>query len=112
MKTRYKIIFVITCFITFYFAIIPVLGYCLESGADCTLYQELTLLTRPTITVDTPWEGISEWSGTAEGIEKPTIAVQTMRNIPFVTSMIVLPFVIIGLIVTWDKRKQDSTKSI
>ncbi|EGG42351.1 Hypothetical protein Nlim_0796 [Candidatus Nitrosarchaeum limnium SFB1] len=105
MKTRYKIFLVIACFIAFYVGIIPVLGYCLESGADCTLYQELILLTRPTITVYTPWEGISEWSGTAEEIEKPTIAMQIMRNIPFVTSMIVLPFVIIGLIVVLDKRK-------
>ena len=105
MKTRYKIFLVIACFIAFYFAIIPIVGNCMESGADCTGYVELIHLTRPSITVDTLDEGISEWSGTVDGIEKPTIAMQIMRNIPFVTSMIVLPFVIIGLIVVLDKRK-------
>ena len=104
MKTRYKIFLVIAGFVSFYFAIIPIAGYCLESREDCTLYIELVNLTHPTITVDTLGDGISEWSGTPEGIEKTTISVQIVRNIPFVTSMILLPFVIIGLIVIWDRK--------
>ncbi|MCE9653419.1 MAG: hypothetical protein K8Q89_10270 [Nitrosarchaeum sp.] len=105
MKTRYKIFLVIACFVSFYFAIIPVTGYCMESGSDCTLHMELIHLTRPAIAVDTFGDGISQWSGTVEGIEHTSMADQIMHNMPFVASMIVLPSVVIGLILVWDKRK-------
>lgn len=102
MKTRYKISLVISCFVAFYFALIPAVQYCLESDADCTVWKELMLLTRPVISSD---EGIVEWSGTPQGIETPSVSDQIIHNMPFAVSMIVLPFVIIGFVVVWDKRK-------
>ena len=100
MKTRYKIFAVIACFILFYFALIPVLQYCLESNGDCSVWQEMMLLTRPVIVSDD-----LQWSGSVDRVENPPLSEQMMHNMPFVTSMLVLPFVIIGLIVVWDKRK-------
>lgn len=107
MKTRYKILLVTAFFAVFYFALTPALQYCLESDADCTVYQELVLLTRPVIIVDV-WgdeSSIGEWSGTPQGIEKPTISEYLRLNQNFILSMIVFPCGIIGAIVIWDKRK-------
>jgi len=60
----------------------------------------MILLTRPVIV-----SGDLQWSGTVEGLEAPSPSEQIIHNLPFVTSMLVLPFVIIGLIVVLDKRK-------
>jgi hypothetical protein len=97
LKTRYKIFLIIVCFVSFYFAIIPILQNCLEYDRDCTIYQELMLLTRPVIVSGTG-DGL-QWSGTVDGIETTTIEIQVMQNVPFVVSMIVLPFAIIALMV-------------
>ncbi len=105
MKTRYKIFLVIGSFVAFYFALIPALQVCIDSNNDCTVWQELVMLTRPVISSSTLGEGIGEWSGTVDGLEIPSLEDQISRNLPFVTSMIVLPFVIIGFVVVWDKRK-------
>ena len=105
MKTRYKIFLVIGSFVAFYFALIPALQVCIDSNNDCTVWQELVMLTRPVISSSTLGEGIGEWSGTVDGLEIPLLEDQISRNLPFVTSMIVLPFVIIGFVVVWDKRK-------
>ena len=109
IKTRYKIFLVIGSFVVFYFALVPILQTCNSANSDCTVLQELVLLTRPVV-VSSPhiWDtndGISSWTGTVEGMEAPTLENQIMYDIPFIASMIVLPFVIIGLIVVWDKRK-------
>lgn len=107
MKTRYKILMVIGSFVAFYFALIPTLQQCLESDVDCIVYQELVLLTRPVIGGDV-WgdeSGIIEWSGTSQGIEKPTASDYLRMNQNFILSMIVFPCGIIGAIVIWDKRK-------
>ena len=103
MKTRYKIFLIIACFVSFYFAMIPILHYCLEFEGDCTVYQELILLTRPVI-VSGSADDI-QWSGTVDGIGESSLEVQVMQNMPFVVSMIVLPFVIIGFVGVWDKRR-------
>ena len=105
MKTRYKIFLVIGSFVAFYFALIPALQVCIDSNNDCTVWQELVMLTRPVISSSTLGEGIGEWSGTVDGLEIPSLEDQISRNLSFVTSMIVLPFVIIGFVVVWDKRK-------
>lgn len=109
MKTRYKIAIVIVAFTGFYFALIPILEICHNTDNDCTVWQEMMFLTRPVITSSQHvWgtgDSIGEWSGTPEGIEIPSFDAQVMNNIPFVASMIVFPFVIIGFIVMWDKRK-------
>lgn len=109
MKTICKIFLVVVCFVVFYFALIPVLQYCLESNGDCTVWQELMLLTRPVIVSDPHiWntgDDVGSWTGTTEEPEIPVLVDQIMNNMPFVTSMIVLPFVIIGFLVVWDKRK-------
>jgi len=55
------------------------------------------LLTRPVIVSGTG-DGL-QWSGTVNGIETTTIEIQVMQNVPFVVSMIVLPFAIIALMV-------------
>ena len=101
MKTRYKIVVVITCFVAFYFALIPILQVCTHSGGDCTLWQDLVLLTRPVISSG---EGI-EWSGSVEGKESLSVSELIIHNIPFAASMIVIPLVIIGFLVVLDKRK-------
>ena len=101
MKTRYKIALVIACFASFYFALIPALQICSDSGGDCTVWQELLLLTRPVISSS---EGI-KWSGTVDGMDSPSASEQIIHNMPFAVSMIVLPFVIIGFVVVWDKKK-------
>jgi len=105
MKTRYKIFLVIGSFVVFYFGLIPALQVCADSNNDCTVWQELVLLTRPVIPSSTLGEGIGEWSGTADGMKIPSLEDQISYNLPFVTSMIVLPFVIIGFVIVWDKRK-------
>ncbi len=105
MKTRYKIFLVIGSFVVFYFALIPALQLCIDSNNDCTVWQEIVMLTRPVISSSTLGEGIGEWSGTTDGLEIPSLEDQISRNLPFVTSMIVLPFVIISFVVVWDKRK-------
>ena len=75
MKTRYKIFLIIGSFSVFYFGLIPALQHCSESGADCTVVQEMVLLTRPAIIVDTlDGQGIQEWSGTPQGIEKSILS--------------------------------------
>ena len=109
MNTRYKIFLVIGCFAVFYFALIPILQACNSIDSDCTVWRELILLTRPVV-MSSPhiWDtgdGWGAWTGTTEGPETPALADQIMNNLPFVTSMIVLPFVIIGFVVVWDKRK-------
>lgn len=102
MKTKFKVATVIATFVVFYFALIPTLQICIDLESDCTVWQELVLLTRPVISSG---EGIVEWRGTVDGIEEPTVADQIAHNIPFAVSMIVLPFVIIGFVVVWDKKK-------
>ena len=109
MKTKYKIFLVIACFVVFYFALIPIFYACNSIISDCIVWQELVHLTRPVVVSSSHiWDtgdGIGSWTGTAEGIEVPTFEDQIIHNMPFVTSMIVLPFVIIGFVVVWDKRK-------
>ena len=104
MKTRFKIVIVIACFVVFYLSLMPIWAACNDSGAGCTVWKELMLLTRPVIPGE--WIGAElEWNGTSEGIESPSIERIVMDNTPFVVSMLVLPFVIIGFVVIWDKRK-------
>ena len=109
MKTRYKIFFIIGSFVAFYFALIPVMQSCIDSNNDCTVWKELLLLTRPVITSTSHmWDtvnGIGTWTGTVEEIETTSIKDQISYNLPFVVSMIVLPLVMIGFVVVWDKRK-------
>ncbi|RDJ31554.1 MAG: hypothetical protein DWQ18_01715 [Crenarchaeota archaeon] len=106
MKTRYKILAVIASFVAFYFSLIPGYEMCRDAGSDCSVFQFLINLTRPVI-----WsgylgiEGISEWSGTAQGItQEPDISMLLQDNVSFLLSMIVLPAGIISAIVAWDKR--------
>jgi hypothetical protein len=106
MKIRFKIFAVIVSFASFYFALIPMLQQCTEHGSDCTIYQEMMLLTRPVIIVD--WEdesGIAEWSGTPQDREKASLDEYLRLNQNFILSMIVFPCCIIGAIVMWDKRR-------
>jgi hypothetical protein len=100
MKTRFKIFLVIACFVGFYFTLIPVLQFCLNSNDDCLVWQELMLLTRPVIA-----SGDLQWSGSVDGIEIPSLSDQLIQNLPFAISMLVLQFVIIGFVVVWDNRK-------
>jgi len=106
MKTRYKIFLIIGSFCAFYFGLIPALQYCNESGSDCTIVQEMVLLTRPAIIADA-WDdqAIQEWSGTAQGIEKSTLSDYIRINQKFIFSMIVFPVGLIGAVIIWDKRK-------
>ena len=104
MKTRFKILTVIACFAIFYVEMIPLWEACNATGDDCTVWRELINLTRPII--PSVWMGAElEWSGTADGVESPSLESLIMNNMSFVVSMIVLPFVIIGFVVIWDKRK-------
>ena len=109
MKTRYKIFLVIGSFVAFYFALIPLLQLCVDSANDCTVWKELVVLTRPVVTssphVWDTGEEIGEWIGSTEQMENPSLEEQVMYNLPFVVSMLVLPFVIIGFVVTLEKRK-------
>jgi len=106
MKTRYKILIVLGSFIGFYFALIPALEKCNSFDLDCTAVQNLILLTRPVVTVDTWYNPNSmEWSGSAQGIEKPSVIDSLKHNQNFILSMIVFPICIISTVVLWDKRK-------
>ena len=111
MKTRFKILLVVASFIAFYFALIPVLQSCNPiADSDCTVWQELMHLTRPVITSSSHvWDtgdGIDRWTGTIEEMQTTlSLEDQVVNNLPFVTSMLVLPFVIIGFVVIWDKRQ-------
>ena len=108
MKTRFKILLVINLFVIFYFALIPGTQICIDFQGDCSVLKELILLTRPVVTSgENIWNTGDEtdnWNGTVDGIKNPSLSDQIAQNIPFVVSMIVLPFVIIGFIVVWDKK--------
>lgn len=107
MKTRYKTSLVIASFVAFYFALIPATHMCLESDSDCTIYQELIILTRPVVTLNI-WDagdGTGTWSGTVEDMKEPTLIDSLGSNMKFVLSMVILPISIIAGIVFWDKRK-------
>ena len=111
MKTNFKIFLVISSFVVFYFALIPILQTCQGTDFDCTLWQELMLLTRPVVVSSQhTWntgDDLGTWAGTTEGLEIPTSEDQIMNNITFGTSMIVLPLVIIGFIAVWDKKNEN-----
>ena len=110
MKTKFKIILVIGSFVIFYFALIPAMQICLDSGGDCAVLKELILLTRPVIPSDTLiWDtgnGVGDWGGTPDQIESGSLSDHVVNNLPFVVSMIILPFVIIGFVVTLEKKKE------
>lgn len=109
MKTRYKIFLIIGSFVAFYFALIPVTHSCIDSNNDCAVLREIILLTRPVITSTSHmWDtgyGVGAWTGTIEEIETTSIKDQISYNFSFVVSMIILPLVMIGFVVVWDKRK-------
>ena len=106
MKTSYKILIILGSFIGFYFSLIPALEKCNETDSDCTSVQNLVLLTRPVMTIDT-WDNQNSigWSGTAQGIEKSTVGDSLKNNQNFILSMIVFPVGIISAVALWDKRK-------
>ena len=103
MKTRFKIAIVIACFVAFYFVLIPAFVACDEAGSDCTIWRELIGLTRPVVASEWLGEQVG-WSGTTQEESTPLEDI-AINNLPFVASMIVLPLVIIGFVVVWDKRK-------
>ena len=110
MKTGFKILLVIASFVVFYFALIPVMQACQSTDSDCTVWEEMMTLTRPVVVASNSFvwntgDDAGSWTGTTEGIKIPSPEDQIMHNRPFVISMIVLPFVVIGFIVVWDKRK-------
>ena len=108
MKTKFKILLVINLFVIFYFALIPGMQICIDFEGDCSVWKELILLTRPVVTSgENIWstgDGMDNWNETVHGIENPSLNHQITQNLPFVVSMIVLPFVIIGFIVVWDRK--------
>ena len=108
MKTRFKILLVISIFVMFYFALIPGFQICVDSEEDCSIWIELILLTRPVVTSnESIWntgDGVSSWTGTVNGMEDPSLEDQITQNTPFIVTMIVLPFVIIGFVVVWDRK--------
>ncbi|MCV0431240.1 hypothetical protein [Nitrosopumilus sp.] len=105
MKTRYKIILVIGIFALFYVTVPLFSKHCTEVSEDCTVFWQLMHQTRAGIVTNSLGEGIGEWSGTAQGMETPTVADQLRVNIPFIQTMIIPPLVIISVIVFWDRRK-------
>ena len=106
MRLRYKILIILGSFIGFYFVLIPLLTQCNTSDSDCSVIQDLVLLTRPSIPVDI-WENQKslESSGSVQGVESPFVTDSIMMNQNFILSMIVFPVSIISAVVLWDKRK-------
>ena len=108
MKITFKILFVINFFVIFYFALIPGLKICIDSDGDCSVWKELILLTRPVVTSgENVWDtgdGINAWAGTNNGMKTLSLEEQISQNIPFIVSMIVLPSVVIGFVVVWDRK--------
>ena len=106
MKTKYKIFIVLGSFVGFYFASISALQLCNQSDSDCTIFQELVLLTRLSVRVDF-WDNQSsfEWTSSAEGIESSSTIDLLKLNQKFIPGMIVFPSSVIAAIVIWDKRK-------
>lgn len=103
MKTIFKIGIVIACFVAFYFALIPIFVVCDEAGSDCDIWRELIGLTRPV--VPSEWLGQQiGWSGSDQE-ESTSLEDIAINNLPFVVSMIVLPLVIVGFVVVWDKKR-------
>lgn len=109
MRTRYKALSVVVAFCTFYFALIPALHWCLDSDADCTVWQELIRTTRPVIPADAYWNSsgeIPEWGGTLQGKdEAPSTETVVLWNVSFLLSMVVLPGAVIVGIAAWDKKR-------
>ncbi|WP_428325592.1 hypothetical protein [Nitrosopumilus sp.] len=104
MKTRYKIILVIGIFVLFYVTIPLFTQHCFEISDDCEVFRQLMNHTRAGMVVSSGDGGIREWSGTAQGIEEPTLVQQLRVNIPFIQTMILPPIVIIIAIIFWDRR--------
>jgi len=90
-------------------AIIPGLLFsCLSFTDECSIFQELmlyTYLTIPGSLLGDEHDGISEWTGTVEGIEEPRLDYFLQNNVGFISFFVIIPFlIIIGLIIR-DKKK-------
>lgn len=109
MKTRYKVLIVITGTIFVYMAIIPGLLFsCLSFTDECSIFQELllyTYLTVPGTLLGDEHDGIGEWTGTVEGIEEPRLDYFLQNNVGFISFFVIVPFLIIIVLIIRDKKK-------
>lgn len=102
MRLQYKITIVATCFIVFYIGITPIAMICVEPANNCTFIEELWISTR--LIVPGGEEGIVEYTGSVQGIEKPNVENFILQNISFFVIMVIMPTCIILAVVLFEKR--------
>lgn len=111
MKTRYKILIVITIFVIFFFIRMPLAEACFAITDDietCKPFLILFSKTAPVMSYTHAWDtgdGIGAWSGTAEGIEIAPFPFMPEDNVNAISIYFVMSIMIILGIYYIDKRK-------
>jgi len=103
MRLRYKIFVVVASFVAFYAGIGPVSHACFDPDSDCHFAARLWEMTRVTVPVGSDG-GIGEWSGTAQGIEEPSVKHFVSQNVMFLFTMVAAPTCIICVLILFERR--------
>ena len=109
MKTKYKILIVISGYATFFFTKMEIGRFCWnylyanQPREPCMVLMQFISEITPSIVVNREGEGIGSWSGTAEGMEPISGGFAVEENIAFLLFFIVIPFLIILVIHYRDK---------
>lgn len=108
MRTRYKILIVISIFVFFLFLRIILVNVCFDIVSDnqeCNFWIDVFTATSFHITTSSSGNGIGEWSGTAERMEAPAFPFELKDNVNAIIIYFVVPTSIILGIYYKDKRK-------
>ena len=112
MKTRYKILIVITIFVIFFFIRMPLAEACFAITDNdieaCKPFMILFSETAPVMRSNHVWDtgdGIGAWSGTVDGIEIAPFPFMPEDNVNAILIYFVMPVIIILGIYYLDKRK-------
>ena len=109
MKTRYKILLVITTSAITYILFHNVLfNICMVVIDDVEICKVLWLFDTSIRISNYDWnvgDGIGSWSGTAEGMETPSVYESLRMNSGFIFWHMVLPVLVILLICQRDRPK-------
>ena len=112
MKTRYKISLVIAISVTLYFVmhstyLFNVCEFIVNSSDNwCMVFWNVDTSIHITSTVWDSNNGIGEWSGTADGMERSTIPINLKDNSGFLFWHVIVPAFTILVIYQRDKSKK------
>lgn len=111
MKTRYKILLVIATSIVTYLLFHSILfNLCMHAVDEWEICQAFWLFDTSIHLSNYDWsgeDGIGSWSGTADGVENPSVYDGLMMNSGFIFWHMVLPALAIWLICRKDMPKRQ-----